>query len=152
MVLRVIIVLLSVVAVLYFGKMFTDEGMAWYATLTKPALTPPDIWFSIVWTAIFVLIIVCVVRIWQRRYPGYRVILSIFALNGLLNVAWSYFFFAQHAMLWAFADLVLLWISICYLMALLKLVSRWDHLLLLPYALWVAFAGYLNLAYWLINT
>ena len=78
---KVLVVLLAMAAVLFFGKTFTDSGMGWYATLTKPALTPPGIWFSIVWVTIYVLITICVIRVWHRKMPGYRVILTVFVIN-----------------------------------------------------------------------
>ena len=66
-------------------------------------------------------------------------------------MAWSYFFFTKQMMLVAFFDLCLLWITICALIWLIRKSSHLNAYLLVPYGLWVVYAGYLNLAFWVLN-
>jgi tryptophan-rich sensory protein len=68
----------------------------------------------------------------------------LFAANLILNVLWSLFFFKMQNPLLAFADLILLWLSILILIKTSWKISKLASGLLLPYALWVTFAGLLN--------
>ena len=71
--------------------------------------------------------------------------LALFALNALLNVLWSELFFGLQRPDWALVEVVPFWLSILALVVLLFPVSR-SGWALVPYLLWVAFAGVLNLA------
>lgn len=51
----------------------------------------------------------------------------------------------------AFIWLVLLWLLILAAAVLFCKISKPAGLLLIPYLLWVAFAGYLNFAVYLLN-
>jgi tryptophan-rich sensory protein len=91
---------------------------------------------------------------WSRspRYsPEHARVLALFAINGLLNVAWSVLFFRVHRLDWALLEVALLWLSIVGLMYLIARSSRVASLLLLPYLAWVTFAGCLNFAVLRLN-
>jgi tryptophan-rich sensory protein len=68
----------------------------------------------------------------------------LFALNLFLNVLWSLLFFKLQNPLGAFIDLIILWLSILALIIGLWKISRTASYLLIPYLLWVSFAGILN--------
>ncbi len=68
------------------------------------------------------------------------------ALNGLLNIGWSFLFFRLHRPDWALVEGVALWLSIAALILVCRRASRAAALLLIPYLAWVAFALVLNLA------
>lgn len=72
--------------------------------------------------------------------------LAMFAANGGLNVLWSALFFHLRRPDWALAEVVLLWLSVVFLMVRLRPWSARAAALLLPYAVWVAFAAALNLS------
>ena len=62
--LRFVYILIVVMLTAYISSMFTHEGTStWYQTLKKPAIVPPDIVFSIVWSIIYVLMILSVFMI-----------------------------------------------------------------------------------------
>jgi tryptophan-rich sensory protein len=86
---------------------------------------------------------------WSRspRYsPNHARVLALFAVNGMLNIAWSVLFFRLHRLDWALLEVTLLWLSIVALMILTARASKPASWLLLPYLLWVTFAAALNLA------
>jgi benzodiazapine receptor len=125
------------------GGMFTSRGLgAWYDGLGKPSWTPPGSVIGAVWTVLFALLAVASALVWKSGRPaGYTAVL---AANLVLNVLWSYLFFAQRSPAAAFKELFLLEASCIALIALAAPFSRAAALLLVPYAVWVAFAGFLN--------
>ncbi len=77
--------------------------------------------------------------------------LSLFAVQLLLNAAWSWIFFGFHQPGWAFAEIVILWFAIAatiWAFFRCSLVAGW---LLVPYLAWVSFASALNFAIWRLN-
>lgn len=142
-------ILLAAVAAMVvaaLGALITDLG-PWYYGLRVPSWKPPDWLFGPAWTLIFTLAALSGYLSWSRapRYsPNSARVLALFAVNGLLNMAWSALFFRLHRLDWALLEVVLLWLSIAALMYFTARSSRLASLLLLPYLLWVSFAGCLN--------
>jgi translocator protein len=142
------IILAAVAAMIVagLGALITELG-PWYYSLEVPSWKPPDWLFGPAWTVIFTLAALSGYLSWSRspRYsPNHARVLSLFAINGLLNIAWSALFFRLHRLDWALLEVVLLWLSIAGLMYLTARSSRLASLLLLPYLAWVSFAGCLN--------
>lgn len=125
------------------GGMFTSRGLgAWYDGLAKPSWTPPGPVIGAVWTVLFALIAIASALVWQHGRPaGYTAVL---AANLTFNVLWSYLFFAQRNPAAAFKELLVLEVTCLGLVASAAPYSRAAALLLVPYAVWVAFAGFLN--------
>jgi tryptophan-rich sensory protein len=119
---------------------------AWYKGLKKPSWQPPDWLFGPAWTVIFIGIGTSAVQGWTHApTPWLQTLLIIlFALNGALNVAWSFLFFYRRRPDWALREVVALWLSILLLILVVGAVSPLGALLLLPYLAWVGFAAYLN--------
>ena len=138
---------LAAAAVATVGGLLTDIG-PWYQNLRKPSWQPPDGVFAPVWTTIFVLTAVAAVAAWRgaRSPQQRRLVIGLFALNGLLNVTWSALFFALRRPDWALAEVGFLWLAIALPMALLWRLSKVTSLCLVPYFAWVSFAAVLNLA------
>ncbi len=72
-------------------------------------------------------------------------LIVLLAINSVLNVMWSALFFKLRRPDWAFSELVAFWVSIVALLVFISGISRIATLLMLPYLLWVTFAGFLNL-------
>lgn len=135
----------AAIVVALLGGLVTDTG-AWYQALKKPSWQPPGWAFGPAWTLIFTLIAASGVLAWQRA-PDTRTrawLVSFFAINGVLNVAWSAIFFGLRRPDIAVVEVALLWASIVLLVAFIWRFSRAASLLLLPYLAWVSFAGVLN--------
>lgn len=127
------------------GATITDLG-PWYRSLRQPPWAPPDPLFGIAWTVIFALIALSAVRAWcsTASQRAAEWIIGVFALNGFLNILWSFLFFRVQRPDWALIELGLLWLSVVALILLCWRHSRTAALLLLPYLAWVSFAGALN--------
>lgn len=127
------------------GGAATDTGL-WYQALLKPPWQPPDWLFPVAWTAIFAMTALAGVRAWQAEpdAAGRRKVLVAYALNGLLNVLWSVLFFMLRRPDWALVEVVPLWLSVLLILVVSGRRDRAAGWLLLPYLLWVGFAGVLN--------
>ena len=129
------------------GATITDIG-PWYRGLIQPPWAPPDFVYAIGWTVIFAFIAIAGVNAWMAThdYREREWLLGWFALNGFLNLLWSFLFFRFHRPDWAVIEVVALWLSIAALIIVTSRRSKSAAFLLLPYLLWVSFAGFLNLA------
>ncbi|AUX71027.1 TspO protein [Porphyrobacter sp. HT-58-2] len=129
------------------GATVTDLG-PWYQGLAKPGWNPPDVVFPIGWTVIYALITVSAITAWRAARTSAQAewVIGLFAFNGFLNITWSLIFFRLQRPDWAFAEVILLWLSILALIIYCGRFSKQAALLLLPYLGWVSFAGALNWA------
>jgi tryptophan-rich sensory protein len=129
------------------GGWTTDAG--WYASLDKPVFAPPGWIFGPVWTLLYFAMGTAAWWVWRTSgWRGAAGALSLYGVQLALNAAWTPIFFGLREMGWAFAELLALWVAI-----VATLVAFWRHrrgagLLLVPYLLWVTFAGVLNLRLW----
>jgi len=162
-----VIIPLVTVLVAVIGGMFSSSGMGWYNTeLVKPALTPPNWLFPIAWTTIFILTAISALIVWNSGQDEKRYLLifkkkiednllpflmGLFIANAVLNVCWSLLFFTLHFTYASFVEMIFLEGTVIALMILIYKRSKTSSLLLLPYAVWVAFATYLTSQIILIN-
>ena len=77
--------------------------------------------------------------------------LTVYGIQLAFNFAWTLIFFNAGAYLFAFVWLIILWLLIIATIYLFSKIRFAAGLLLVPYALWVAFAGYLNYSIYLLN-
>lgn len=135
------------------GSLFTTPATApggWYGTLPKPAWTPPSWVFAPVWTTLYLLMAVAAWRVWRTAggFRAARAPLALYAIQLVLNAAWSIIFFGQRQVGVAMLDLALLWLAILATMLAFWRVDRPAGILLLPYLAWVSYASTLNYAIW----
>lgn len=124
----------------------TRGSMRTFASLNKPPLSPPGWLFPVVWTLLFVLMGAAsflVLRSGQSQ-QAIRPALQLYGIQLGVNFFWSIFFFNLSLYYFSFIWLVFLWFLILAAAVRFYRISRAAGLLMLPYLLWVAFAGYLN--------
>jgi len=149
-----IISLAITLAIGFVASIFTrPEIDGWYATLKKPSFNPPNLAFPLAWTVLYILIAIAAYLVWKRRNRSvtYRTTASIYVIQLLLNFSWSIVFFGMHQIFGALVIIGLLWISITFNIRWFGKFSKTAAWLLLPYILWVSFAGLLNLNIYLLN-
>ena len=135
------------------GSLFTMASVGgWYATLAKPAWSPPDWIFGPVWTVLYATMAVAGWLVWRRGGLASVPALRWFAVQLVLNVGWSVVFFGLRIPGLAFIEIVALWLAIAVTLMTSWRVSRPAAILLVPYLLWVSFAAGLNFAIWRLNT
>ena len=91
----------------------TPEIDGWYRTIEKPSWNPPNWIFGPVWTALYILMAIAAWLVWRPAgFVAAAMPLTLFAVQLVLNIAWSWIFFGLHQPGWAFAEIVLLWLAI----------------------------------------
>lgn len=145
-----IICILIPLAVGGLSALLTKNGMEAFNAANKPPLTPPNWLFPMVWSILFVLMGIASYLVYTAGVPS-RAALTVYALQLVFNFFWSIFFFNMQWYLFAFVWLVVLWFLILLTTLLFRKSSKAAAYLMIPYLLWVAFAGYLNLGVYLLN-
>ncbi len=128
-------------------------GMNAFAALNKPPLSPPGWLFPVVWTLLFILMGLASYLVLMSGRPRQTVnkALRLYGIQLGVNFFWSIFFFNLSLYLFSFLWLILLWLLILAATVRFYQISQTAGSLMLPYVLWVAFAGYLNLGICLLN-
>ncbi len=128
-------------------------GMSAYGQFNQPPLSPPGWLFPIVWTILYLLMGYAAYRVSQSDAPKEEKAkaLKIYAVQLALNFLWSPVFFGLEMYLAAFFILVFLWLAVCITLQRFSKIDPLAGDLLLPYILWLTFAGYLNFGVYLLN-
>lgn len=128
-------------------------GMDSFSALNKPPLSPPGWLFPVVWTILYLAMGFASYLVVTANAPTYKKnsALLAYAAQLFFNFFWPIIFFAWEAYLVAFIWLVILWVLILITIVRFYAVSKPAAYLMVPYLLWVTFAGYLNLAIYLLN-
>ena len=135
------------------ASVISGGSMKDFENLIKPPLSPSGWLFPVVWTILYILMGVAsyLVITSGGNKREIQQALTIYGYQLVVNFLWPTFFFNFGWYLFAFVWLVLLWILIVIMMIRFCQLSKPAGYLLLPYLLWVTFAGYLNLAIWRLN-
>jgi len=128
-------------------------GMDNYQVMNQPPLSPPGWVFPLVWTALYLLMGEASYRIFTSGADKSqkRKALIAYGAQLFLNFLWPLFFFGGQMYLTAFIILILLWVAIFITLRWFSQINETAGDLLLPYLLWVTFAGYLNFGVFLLN-
>ena len=128
-------------------------GMDGYRELNQPPLSPPGWVFPVVWTVLYLLMGEASYRVLVSGMPEQQIknALTAYGVQLFLNFLWSPVFFGGQMYLLACFILLALWAAIFLTMWRFSKINERAGDLLIPYLLWVAFAGYLNLGVVLLN-
>ena len=138
----------------FIGSIFTRESVAtWYQGLVKPTFSPPGWIFAPVWISLYFLMGLAFyfVLVSIGDNAKRRTAVVLFCVQLAVNTAWSYLFFGLHSPFWAFIDIIVLWAMITFLIRVFWGIDRLAGAMLVPYWLWVSFAGLLNYGIWMMN-
>ena len=128
----------------------TKDGMKAFETVNQPPLTPPMWLFPVVWSILFVLMGIASYLVVMQKGEDTKA-LTLYTVQLIFNFFWSIWFFNLGWYLFAFLWLVALWILIIATTVAFYRISKPAAWLMLPYLVWVVFAGYLNLGVWWLN-
>lgn len=147
------IAILIPLAIGLLSAFLTMGNMDIYETIKNPPLSPPAILFPIVWTILYILMGISSARIYLSSALDIKKQSAFISYGASLifNFFWSIIFFNMRQFLLSFIWLlILLWLIIRTIIKYKKIDSLSAYLQI-PYAVWVAFAGYLNFGIWLLN-
>ena len=135
----------------WLGSQFTRPALfPWYTSLAKPPWTPPNWLFAPAWTVLFALMALSGWLVWWRT-GFFSIPIGLFALQLVLNVAWSWLFFGLKSPVAGMIDIVFLWLAILATTIAFWRVNHIAGWLFVPYLAWVAYAASLNFAIWRMN-
>lgn len=154
---KVINLILSVFIALAVGGLSGFLGMSNmkdYETFAKPIFSPPAWVFPIVWTVLYILMGVAAYRIFQQGKAGKdtKKALVLYGIQLFLNFLWTIIFFRFRLYGLAFVELLLLLVFIMLTTFEFFKIDKIAGWLMMPYILWVSFAGVLNFAIWFLNS
>lgn len=148
---QLLLFLLFPLAVGALASLLTVSAMESFSQLPKPRFSPPAWLFPVVWTLLYLLM----------GFSSYLVLNSeqstararhLYLLQLVFNFFWPILFFRLQLYFPAFIWLVLLWLLIYAATEEFYQIKKEGAYLLLPYLLWVTFAGYLNFAVWQLQS
>jgi tryptophan-rich sensory protein len=137
------------------SALITKDSMSMFNDINKPPLAPPSILFPIAWTILYILMGISSYLIYEN-HDSFKVVyrdkaLLYYILQLIFNFFWSIIFFNLKLYYLAFIWLLVLLIFIILLIINAKKVNTISFYLLIPYLIWVIFAGYLNIGIALLN-
>ena len=141
-VLIISVVVVYLVAALGGLVMQGATSSEWYESV-RPSITPPDYVFPIVWNILFFMIALSLYFAWIKGVNR-KMVGLVFGVNFVLNILWSLFYFGMQNPMLAFVDLILLEVSIIWMIVVAGKIDKKAGWLLVPYLVWVGFAGVLN--------
>lgn len=142
--------LVTVPVVVFLGSLMgqlsnSGFGNSWFRALERPDWFPPGWLFGVTWTVLYVMLGLALAMLLNARSArGRGVALALFALQLVVNYAWTPLFFGAHQVTAALALIVvnlLLAIAATFAMARVRKAAAW---LMVPYMAWLSFATFLN--------
>ncbi len=132
------------------SALLTQNSMEVFASINKPVLAPPGWLFPVVWTFLYILMGIASYLVLTSEKPN-GTALTLYGIQLVFNFLWSVIFFNMGLYLFAFIWLILLWLLILKTAIKCYQISKPAGYLMIPYLLWVIFAGYLNFSIYLLN-
>lgn len=123
-----------------------------YKYLVKPPLSPPNIVFIIVWSILYVLMGISAYKIYESKNISSKNALTVYIIQLLFNFIWPILFFTLNYRLVSFIWILMLFITILIMITKFYKINKLSAYLQLPYLFWVAFASYLNLGFYILNS
>ena len=126
----------------------------WYHAMARPPGTPPDWLFAPVWAVLYVLIGTSAWLVWREQDVAPRrtfAALRVWGWQLLFNAAWTPAFFGLRSPVLGLAVIGALLLLIALTTLMFRRVCSTAATLLVPYAVWVAYATYINAGFVALN-
>lgn len=147
---KLILCLLIPLAVGGISAFLTKNSMEIFKTLQKPPLSPSAKLFPFVWTILYLMMGLASYIVLMSKKPS-TLGLILYGVQLFFNFFWSILFFNKELYLFSFIWLMIMWLLILATTILFYRSAKFAGYLMIPYLLWVAFAGYLNFGIYLLN-
>lgn len=156
---NIITLIIAIIIPLVVGGMssfLTKDAMMIFDSVKKPPLSPPGILFPIVWTILYVMMGVSSYLVYVEKdnvnVKGLvKSTLIIYGVQLFFNFFWSILFFKYSLYMVAFIWLVILWILVFVFIKNAFKINKIASYLMMPYLMWMTFAGYLNIMIAILN-
>ena len=137
----------------FLGALAGKDYFNDYLNLYKPIFAPPSFVFPVVWTILYILMAIAVYRVYMKKYSGTNIAkaIKLYAVQLFLNFLWPVLFFRFRLYGLAFLELLILLVFILLTTFEFYKNDKIAAFLMIPYIVWVSFAGVLNYAIWMMN-
>lgn len=154
---RLVVSLAIPLAVGGVAAIIAGDAMKTFGQFNQPPLAPPAWLFPVAWTVLYILMGLACFFVWtspltrQLTASNKKFFFVIYGIQLVFNFFWSILFFNLEWHIFAFIWLIAMWLMILALIIWGRRNRPVVMWLLLPYILWVTFAGYLNLMIAILN-
>lgn len=131
----------------------TSKSMMAYNSMPKPPLAPPAWLFPVAWTVLYIMmglasyfVLIAKVEKGQKQFA-----LMLYVVQLVFNFFWSIIFFNLDMPLFAFIWLVMMFVIILVCMIKFCVIDKVAGILMIPYIVWMMFAGYLNMGSYIVR-
>ena len=123
---------------------------SWFINMDISALVKPfdipKIIFPIVWTILYFMMAISYYLVSKNDKT-----FGIYFAQLIFNSLWTVLFFGLKLRLLAFIWLIVLFVLVLIMLIRYYKINKTAGYLLVPYSIWLIFAGYLNLSIYLLN-
>ena len=122
----------------------------WCDLIERPAWTPPNYVFPIVWSTLYIFMAIAGALVWTA-YSNKVIPVILWFVQLALNGIWSWLFFGEHRIDAALVDIGVLVIVVAAFIWFSWRSSKGAALLFVPYLAWICVAFALNAHVWMLN-
>ena len=127
------------------GSIFSRNASELLDSLNTPPIIPPPWVFAVVWSILYILMAISAYLIDTSDSADKNAAFTVYGIQLVLNVVWTFLFFELEAFWAAFICIILLWISIIAMIIMFTKIKPIAGYLQIPYLLWVTFASVINI-------
>ena len=133
-----------------FVGLLTSAGNN-YNDLIQPVFAPPGVLFPIVWTILYMLMGISSYIILESNNYNSGEALTIYIIQLIVNLLWSFIFFVFNWYFIAFLWILLLIFLVIIMIKKFYSISKISGIIQIPYLLWLIFAAVLNFSIFILN-
>lgn len=133
------------------GSIFSRNASELLDSLYTPPIIPPPWVFAVVWSILYILMAISAYLIDTSDSADKNAAFTVYGIQLVLNVVWTFLFFELAAFWAAFICIILLWISIIAMIIMFTKIKPIAGYLQIPYLLWVTFASVINIFIAIMN-
>jgi tryptophan-rich sensory protein len=121
--------------------------MEWYDALEKPSWTPAPATIGTIWQILYPIILITFAYVFVQTFRSkLPVKVSVpFAINLVANLIFTPIQFGLRSLTLAAADILLVWVTIVWMILVIRKHYRWIAVAQVPYLIWVSIATVLQL-------
>ena len=120
-----------------------------YNEIIQPSFAPPGWLFPVVWSILYILMGVSDYLVKDNLNTNSS--LSIYKIQLVVNLLWSFIFFKFKLFLLSFLWIILLIFLVVNMIKKYISINKTSAYLQIPYLLWIIFAAILNFSIYLLN-
>ena len=132
------------------GILTRKDVQVYSSEVIKPLLSPPPVFFPVVWTILYALMGYGAAKIFITPASKERTkALWLFVVQLFFNFGWCFIFFSSQSFGAAFLWLLVLITTVVGMFLAFHKIDKFAAYTQIPYLLWLLFAAYLNFWWWL---